>query len=141
MALWAERSARGDPAAFARRLAWDGLDSDALRRVLTPGRLPGGPPPAWLSTFREVSEMGAVDDAPWRDPETPIPFEDALAPWVEAARQRCHGAELAPEAWHDLQRWLATRLSGFAAESLGAAFDRFRGGRPDGFKVRLAEAG
>jgi len=144
MALWAERSARGDAAAFARRLAWDGLDPDALRRVLTPGHLPGGP--AWLSTFREISEIAAsgsveVDDAPWRDPEEPIPFEDVLVPWVEAARRRCHGAELAPEAWHDLQRWLARRLSGFAAEALGAAFDRFRGGRPDGFKVRLAEAG
>ncbi|HKH45275.1 MAG TPA: type 2 lanthipeptide synthetase LanM, partial [Thermoanaerobaculia bacterium] len=64
-----------------------------------------------------------------------------LAPWVEAARRRCRGEELAPEAWRDLQRWLATRLSGFAAEALGAAFDRFRGGRPNGFKVRLAEAG
>jgi type 2 lantibiotic biosynthesis protein LanM len=46
-----------------------------------------------------------------------------------------------PEAWRDLERSLAARLSGFAAEALGALFDQLRGGRPDGFSVRLAEAG
>lgn len=148
LALWAERSARGDAAAFARRLAWDGLDPDALRRVLTPGRLTtGGSPPPWVSTFLEISELAAggsvrPEDALWRDPGAPIPFEEALVPWVEAARRlRGETAELAPEAWRDLERWLATRLSGFAAEALGAAFDGFRGGRPGGFAVRLAEAG
>lgn len=47
----------------------------------------------------------------------------------------------APEAWRDLERSLAARLSGLAAEALGALFDQLRGGRPDGFSVRLAEAG
>ncbi|HKH45484.1 MAG TPA: hypothetical protein VKM72_12530, partial [Thermoanaerobaculia bacterium] len=80
MALWSERSARGDSAAFARRLAWDGLDPGALRRVLAPGHRREGPLPAWLSTFREVSEIAAhgaveaveADNAPWRDPAAPI---------------------------------------------------------------------
>lgn len=147
LALWAERSARGDAAAFARRLAWDSLDAEALRRALTPGRLSRDPHISWVSTFREVSELGmAPEDAPWRDLEQPIPFEEVLVPWVEVARRRCGGGadlapEFSPEAGRDLERWLATRLSGFAAEALGAAFDRFRGGRPDGFAVRLAEAG
>jgi type 2 lantibiotic biosynthesis protein LanM len=143
-ALWAERSARGDAAGLARRLAWDGLDPAAVRRALTPGHLSPAPLPAWTATFREVSALAAGArsvDASWRDPERPIPFEEILAPWVAAARRRCGGAELAPEAWRDLERWLATRLSALAAEALGAAFDRFRGGRPDSFAVRLAEAG
>lgn len=77
----------------------------------------------------------------------PIPFEEFFVSWIEAARHRLllatgkRAGEIAPEALQDLERWLARRLSGFAAESLGAAFDRFRGGRPDGFAVRLAEAG
>ena len=66
---------------------------------------------------------------------------------VQAASERARtaaGADadlLAPEAWRDLERSLAARLSGFAAEALGALFDQLRGGRPDGFSVRLAEAG
>jgi type 2 lantibiotic biosynthesis protein LanM len=145
LALWAERSARGDAAEFARRLSWDGLDPGALRRALTPGRLKPGPLPSWVPTFRAVSALaagGAAQDAPWRDPAAPIPFEEVLAPWVEVARRRRgEAAELAPDAGRDLERWLAARLSGFAAEALGAAFDRFRGGRPHGFAVRLAEVG
>jgi type 2 lantibiotic biosynthesis protein LanM len=147
LALWAERSARGDAAAFARRLSWDGLDPEALRRVLTPGRLTPRPLPSWVATFHEVSELaagGAVrpEDALWRDPGEPLPFEEILVPWIEVARRRRSDAgELSPEAWRDLERWLATRLAGFAAGALGAAFDRFRGGRPGGFAIRLAEAG
>lgn len=145
LALWAERSARGDAAELARRLSWDGLDPETLRWALTPGRLKPGPLPSWASTFREVSALAAshaAQEAPWRDPAAPIPFEEALAPWVEVARRRLgEAAEIAPEARRDLERWLAARLSGFAAEALGAAFDRFRGGRPHGFAVRLAEVG
>jgi type 2 lantibiotic biosynthesis protein LanM len=76
-----------------------------------------------------------------------IPFEEFFAPWIEEARRRLplsmgeKAGEIAPEALRDLERWLARRLSGFAAEALGSAFDSFRGGRPDGFAVRLAEAG
>jgi lantibiotic modifying enzyme len=66
---------------------------------------------------------------------------------VQEASERARAAAgvdaglFAPEAWRDLERSLAARLSGFAAEALGALFDRLRGGRPDGFSVRLAEAG
>lgn len=147
LALWAERSARGDAAAFARRLSWDGLDPETLRRVLTPGRLSPGPRPSWISTFREVSELAASGsvqpgDALWLDAEEPLPFEGFLVPWIAVARRRRgEDGDLSPEAWRDLERWLAARLAGFAAEALGAAFDTFRGGRPGGFAVRLAEAG
>jgi len=147
LALWAERSARGDAAAFAGRLAWDGLDVAAVRRALTPGRLaPGGPVPDWAVTLGEVAALAASGTPPesagWRDPAAPVPFEELLVPWIEVARRRRpETAGLAPEAWQDLERWLARRLSGFAAETFGVLFDRFRGGRPDGFTIRLAEAG
>jgi type 2 lantibiotic biosynthesis protein LanM len=48
---------------------------------------------------------------------------------------------LSPEAWLDLTRSLAGRLTALAGRALQEEFDRFRGGPPEGLTVRLAEAG
>ncbi|HBL26151.1 MAG TPA: hypothetical protein DD490_04870 [Acidobacteria bacterium] len=147
LSIWSQRSARSQPAVFSRRLAWEGLDEAAFLQALTPGRMAVELSPPWAATLEAAARFAADGAKPpaeedWRDPAAPIPFEALLVPWVEVARRRRSSVSaFAPEAWRDLERWLAERLSGFAAETFGVLLDRFRGGRPDGFAVRLAEAG
>ncbi len=84
-----------------------------------------------------------------RDPrEEPLPFEDLFQGHVAAGRGRLaavlDGAAaglLTPEAWRDLERGLVRRLAELAGQALIEAFDRFRGGPPEPFRVRLAESG
>lgn len=81
---------------------------------------------------------------------SPLPFEDLFAATVETARLRLardleqSGLEpglLSAEAWLDLTRSLAGRLTELAGRPLLEEFDCFRGGPPDALAVRLAEAG
>lgn len=151
---WRERAARGDPEAFARRLAWEGWDLATARCCLAPGRLAAGPaaPPPWIETFREIGELAAARPGgeSWRSPEEPLPFEDLFVAHVAVGRRRLAAelvaagvapGSLASEAWRDLERGLARRLTDLAGRALLAGFDACRGGPPEAFRVRLAEIG
>jgi type 2 lantibiotic biosynthesis protein LanM len=153
LARWCDRAARGDPLAFGRRLAWDGLDLGAVRRGLASGLLPpAAASPPWRKTLQQIEQAGPFAgpvDSNRLPGAYPFPFEDVFAAHLDVARRRLErelaaiGAAdaVSTTAWRDLERGLAGRLASLASEALITAFDDFRGGRPSGIAVRLAEAG
>lgn len=93
LARWREVAARGDGELFLRRLAWDGLEHDQVRRGLggTPA-FSGQPLPAWAETLLAIMvAASAPHDAVARrafDPAAPLPFEELFVPFLHVARQR-----------------------------------------------------
>ncbi|MFY9822008.1 MAG: type 2 lanthipeptide synthetase LanM family protein [Thermoanaerobaculia bacterium] len=154
LARWRDRAARNDPAAFDRRLAWDGWDLATARRRLVSGPLPSPAAlPAWQETLRQIEEEADPEAKPLAASPpfggAPIPFEDLFSTHLEHARRRVErdltalglGDAISAAARHDLDRGLAERLSSLAGEALMAAFDDYRGGPPSRLAVGLAEAG
>ena len=139
---WCQAVAQGDWHQFRRRLVWDGLDEDMVRRVLGAVRVPAGLPlPQWADTLNEavsqvahlsVDEAGSsqadADGLSFLDAREPFPFEKVLAPFVLLARRRC--AVQAAEAYHllcdqahvSLQRSLLQTLTGYAGQALYLEF-------------------
>src|SRR5260221_11163772 len=59
---WCQVVARGDWDAFRKRLAWEGLDTDAARRALGPRRRADEAPlPAWADLLQEALGLAAAD--------------------------------------------------------------------------------
>ncbi len=92
---WREIVAQGDTAAFAQRLAWDGLDEASARRALGACALrPDAALPSWANVLAEV--LGSTEHAEARDrcldAGHPVPFEDLLLPFVRWARAACQQA-------------------------------------------------
>lgn len=91
---WTATAGGGDPAALARRLAWDGLDLDTLRPWLGSVRLaPGAALPGWADTVAEIMATATGFDAATLtcspcEAEAPLPFEEILLPVVACARRR-----------------------------------------------------
>ncbi len=139
---WCQAVAQGDWHQFRRRLAWDGLREDMVRRVLDAVRVPEGLPlPRWAGTLNEAVSQAAhllVDDAgssqadtdglSFLDAKEPLPFEEVLAPFVLLARRRCmiRAAEsyhlLCEQAHASLQRSLLQTLTGYAGQALYLEF-------------------
>ena len=153
---WQDVVAKGDPQAFQRRLAWDGLTTTRVEAALaraeafeaaapTVPTAPTALSPPWLETFvdliRSVEEdrlhpPGAVSD----DHDQPRPFEDVLLPLIHAARRRLHrrmetypspfagspGRLLRDTASRSLEMGLLDRLCRVCAPSLQAEFSEFR---------------
>ncbi|HKG95734.1 MAG TPA: type 2 lanthipeptide synthetase LanM, partial [Gemmatimonadaceae bacterium] len=160
MAEWCRSAARGDWAAFEKRLAWDGLDAAAAARALGPGGAPADASPAWLATFRDAygttpAELAAAFDAagpPRGDracrPAEPLPFEELLLPLVVRARARLAeraGADahalLGDGAHAALERALLERLTRICARALYGAFTVYRTVAPrPGLAAMLAPA-
>jgi type 2 lantibiotic biosynthesis protein LanM len=139
---WCQTVAKGDWEQFRRRLAWDSLDEDMVRRVLGAVRVPEGTLlPAWAETLSETVSLAAslpVDEAgasradagplSFLDAKEPFPFEELLVPFVLLAGQRC--AAQAGDAFHllcdeahvALQRSLLQTLTAHAAQALYLEF-------------------
>lgn len=125
---WAEVVGRGDAAAFARRLAWDGLAPEALGGLVA---LPAGTP-RWAALLAEWAE--APTDPAHLDfaADDPVPFAAVVAPAATvlarhlAARAPAGWARLAPGARADLGRALVRRLAAIGRPALVAAFDGVR---------------
>ncbi|MBP7775510.1 MAG: type 2 lantipeptide synthetase LanM family protein [Acidobacteria bacterium] len=156
MARWVDAAALGQPAAFARRLAWSGLDPAHARRIVGTARPPTVPPP-WAAVLRYILSgsrpplpassrpanatrvLGAGSDyAVPLDPADPQPFEDVWRPVVFAARRllaaRFAGRPdllswLSEPAASTLERALLVRLAHLAAPAL---YEEFDGHRPVG---------
>jgi type 2 lantibiotic biosynthesis protein LanM len=93
LAAWRESAAGGDPNRFARRLAWSGLDEAAARAALGCAGARYTELPAWCGVLAEQLRAAEAVRGAARPPrfvraETPVAFEDALAPLVARAGER-----------------------------------------------------
>ncbi|MGK7874458.1 MAG: type 2 lanthipeptide synthetase LanM family protein [Xenococcaceae cyanobacterium] len=141
---WCQLAAKGNPQTFEKRLAWDGLDLNAVRRVL--GTVPladNAPLPAWGETLAAVMEASAFispetveegdsEQYPFLNPEEPIPFEAVFVPFVQVARQKLIVQAsssyqfLSSVAHTTLERNLLQQLSGIGSLALQGEFVTFR---------------
>lgn len=131
---WKARAAKGNEAAFARRLAWDGLDEDRVRPRLGNVKWPDDAPlPPWTDTLRAVlsESWDPLEDTPFL-PADPVPFEEAFIPFLRVARRRlgatagaAHGLFL-PEAHRALEGALLRRLGQVAGRTLFLEFSVLR---------------
>lgn len=132
---WCNAAAKGDAAAFARRLERDGLDLAGAHRALATVRAaPGAPLPEWaLLLERYVRALGRQTTLTNCD-ET-IPFAELLTPLADIAEQGLrasvpHALEgVSSKAHHALRNSLLRRLASLAAPIL---YERFQLRRADG---------
>lgn len=111
---------------FSRRLRWDGLEEDGIRDALYAPREPG-PDEPWTGLLAEACAAageGSAAGDPALDPAEPVPFEEVVLPFVQAARRRLRdaapaaGRVLAPSARAALERALLRELSELAGQAL-----------------------
>ncbi len=123
---WARAVAGGRGEAFARRLAWDGLDEAGVAAALArPVAFAEGVLPPWTSIFQAYLSRAVRPDAPLPgDLDPAVVFPELWAPLVFEARER-----LASRAGGDLERlaapaverleslllWQASAVAGAAA--------------------------
>jgi type 2 lantibiotic biosynthesis protein LanM len=127
---WRQALELGEPGRFERRLRWDGLDEPRVRAGLYASD--GGEPADWtllLADACAAAQAEPTDGDPALDPAEPIPFEEVLLPFVQAARRRLErtaGAAaarmLAPAARASLERALLRELSAVAEQALQVDF-------------------
>ncbi|MBN1219843.1 MAG: type 2 lantipeptide synthetase LanM family protein [Anaerolineae bacterium] len=130
---WQQVVAPGDPAKFARRLAWAGLTvADAQSRLGRVGLVDDTPLPTWAETLQ--AGLHAAGLAPARpdllDPAAPLPFQELLAPFVAAGRQKLLMQAdynlLSEAAQIALERSLLRKLSLICLKTFGLEFSMFR---------------
>ena len=156
LAQWRELIAPAGEAAFERRLAWDGLDDAAARRLLGDAvAVEGAPPPSWLETFRRAYGASRAEVAaafrdvalPDRvlDAGNPVAFEDLFLPLIRYARSQVRERSgsayglLHDEAHAALERALLRRVSHICERALYASFSVERACRQaDSFRALLA---
>jgi type 2 lantibiotic biosynthesis protein LanM len=142
LAVWGHNIDRGTPGLFARRLAWDGLDTALVAQALqTPP--PAPQPPGWVHVLcaaygwgREPGMAPRLDTwahhaaaaARARDGAAPLAFEELLLPLVgharhEIERQAGQLCEALSETAHaGFERALLGQLSRICAQALYVAF-------------------
>lgn len=152
LAHWRQLIAPGDPLAFERRLAWDGLDEAAVRRALARPRLAVGEPlPPWSLTLRDAVHALEAPFDHWQkadralDPQDPVPFEEVMLPFVALARRKLLGdsdqaAGISLDALTTLERALLRQLAELFRLPLYQEFAVQRASRQTGFSRLLAHA-
>ncbi|MPZ19038.1 MAG: type 2 lantipeptide synthetase LanM [Luteitalea sp.] len=140
---WLQTVSPGDPAAFERRLGWDGLDLSTVTAGLSMSA--GGlPEPDWLRYVEEVILLApsVADELRHRqlpeselfDAEEGPPFVDLLVPALRVSRRARRAAVpagtidavLSPVAIEELERQLLRDLSGLAALAMLEDFKQER---------------
>lgn len=139
---WCSTAALDDWNGFLKRLSFDGLDVETVKRALGKVRLKEKTPlPEWAAVLEETVKISlamAENSIGWPakerfiDNAEPLPFEDILAPFVLAARHRlttltgqAYGL-LSSRAHAVLERSLLERLAYFSARALFLDFSIFR---------------
>ncbi len=133
--LWCQNAARGDWHSFRKRLSWDDLDIDTVRRILGPVTMADGHPlPNWITTLDEAVSSATLStgslpaDDRCLDGATPVPFEELWLPFVRVARRRLanrvgsHCEILSGHAFAELERELLRTLSTIGSQSLYVEF-------------------
>jgi type 2 lantibiotic biosynthesis protein LanM len=152
LAHWRQLIAPGDPDAFERRLAWDGLDEAACRRSLARPRLAASELlPCWSTTLRDAVDAieGSADKSRKADraldSDDPVPFEDVVLPFVIVARHKLLGdggqaSGISSAALTMLERALLRQLAELFRLPLYFEFTVQRASRQTAFSRLLARA-
>ncbi|MFQ3583366.1 MAG: type 2 lanthipeptide synthetase LanM family protein [Cyanobacteriota bacterium] len=135
---WQQAVAKGDADKFVRRLAWDGVTTEQLRRWLSHPEPWGIPPeqwPPWAILLQQVLQTApTLDPQAYADldPEQPLPFEPFFQPFLQVARQalsqRIPNPPLGATARLTLEWSLVEHLSELATPTLLGAFRDWRSG-------------
>ena len=135
--MWCQIVAQGNPEKFAKRLAWDGLDSSAVAMVLGAVRLADPKQlPVWAETLREALQTdwqtAYTGVSRCLNSEKPIPFEEVYLPFVYLARQKLIAQvgtswQLLSKSVHIcLERQLLLQLAFLGGQSLELEFSLFK---------------
>lgn len=153
---WCQVVAQGNQEKFAKRLAWDGLDINTVRRALGVVHLPDRQPlPSWVETLKSAMlaadavslkslKIGDSRKQRYLDSEEPIPFEEVYLPFIQVARQKLvaqagSSYSLLSDAAHaTLERRLLWRLSNICFQTLELEFSIFREFKQSAFTRLLA---
>lgn len=135
---WKQRVSGGSATRFARYLKWRGLDEGLARRAVVPVRYCGNGWPEWAGLLAEATRIGERADRPDEWPAVPDPlcdadarepFDDAIVPFVHAARARLPDppgdGEATMAARLALERALLQRLARIASRTLYGEFQGF----------------
>jgi type 2 lantibiotic biosynthesis protein LanM len=129
---WCDRVADGDRELFERRLGWDGLEPEAVKRALGSLRLSTDDQlPEWTDVLARTAGASRWKTVARRSSDVatePIPFAEVLLPIVRVARRMLvergvGGADLfRGSAWAGLEDALLVALSRISAHSLFVEF-------------------
>ena len=144
---WCQVAAQGNWEKFAQRLAWDGLDLSTVRRAVGSVRMSDEHDlPAWAQTLNEclkatatvtleTLEKGTPGKNRFLAPQSQLPFEEVLLPFIYVARQNLiafagsHYDLLSDKAHASLERGLLRWLSNLCSPSMELEFSVFRASR------------
>ncbi len=139
---WCQLVAQGNAEKFAKRLAWDGLDSNSVDTLFGSVRLADAKHlPVWTQTLREALEIdwetAYAGASHCLDAEKPIPFEEVYLPFICVARQKLIAQ--AGSNWQllspTLERQLLVRLASLCAQSLELEFSLFKALKQSAFTL------
>lgn len=97
---WCQIATKGDLEKFQKRLAWDGLNLNAVRPAFGSVCLNDAQNlPPWVETLKagieasalisvETLEKGVANEYPCLEPQNPIPFEEVFLPFIQIGRQK-----------------------------------------------------
>jgi type 2 lantibiotic biosynthesis protein LanM len=152
---WCQIVAQGNEEKFTKRLTWDGLDINIIRRGLGTVRLAAHQPlPTWVKTLKLVMQAAAVslelfeigDSGAHRylNHEEPIAFQEFCLPFIKVAQQKLivqagSSYSLLTEVAHaSLERHLLRRLSYICSKTLKIEFSIFGAFKQSTFTHLLA---
>lgn len=136
---WCDLVAEGDEALFEKRLAFDGLDLEAVRRLLgNNGSVGTSLPPAWTDLLNDVLKSVAgfpqeklKEEYAFLKSDKPQPFEELFIPIILLARHKLidkAGANydmLSADAAHALDRFLLVNLTEISCRVLEVEFNTY----------------
>jgi type 2 lantibiotic biosynthesis protein LanM len=141
---WGQIVAKGNQQTFEKRLDWDGLDINTVRRALGNVSIADEQClPSWCQTlkeamqvatsiFQETANESVSEQRQYLDPEKPLPFEEVLLPFVDVARKKLieragSSYQLLSAAAHaQLERNFLEQLTGLCISPLELEFSVFR---------------
>lgn len=130
---WCQNVAQGDTEQFAKRLAWDGLDSDRLRSLLHKVSFSDKEGlPEWAETLKLVLQRIPLQESDRQFENSPVPFKEIYLPFVAYAKEQLIARAgtsyhlLADECHVVLESGLLDWLSRLCAQTLDLEFTVFR---------------
>jgi len=147
---WCLLCTQGDGDEFAKRLAWDNLDIDRVRRVLGNVKLADEKSlPSWAETLREVLQTNVSIEEPssyrYLEPENPLSFEEFYLPFVEVGIQKLINRVadnyqlLSPVAQITLERSLLKEIALISLQTLEFEFSLFSALKQSGLMRLFAQ--